>query len=208
MVIFGAAGRTGRELLRQAVERGHGVTAFVGDTSAPIVNGTKAIVARGSVANRNEVDQAIAHQDAVICALGAKSLLRRQPQLTVGMHNILASMEVMRVSRLVYLSADTVHDARRELNPLRRYVLIPMLLHNTAADHELDEAMIRQSPFDWIIVRPPVLTNGPQTGLYRSGAHLAVTTLLPRISRSDVASFMLDQLTSDAFLRQSPIVAH
>src|SRR5262249_22622897 len=135
-------------------------------------------------------------------------LLRRQPQLTLGMHNIVLSMEEAGVQRLVYLSADTVHEARRELNPLRRYLLMPILPHNTAADHELDEAMIRQSHLDWIIVRPPVLTDGPRTGAYRSGVHLAVTTLIPQISRADVADFMLDQLTNDTFLHQTPIVAH
>jgi putative NADH-flavin reductase len=68
--------------------------------------------------------------------------------------------------------------------------------------------MIRQSYLDWIIVRPPALTDGPRTGIYRSGVHLAVTTLIPQISRADVADFMLDQLSNDTFLHQTPIVAH
>jgi putative NADH-flavin reductase len=184
------------------------VTAFVRNPNTFTLAETKGVLAVGDVANRAAVDQAIAHQDAVVCALGAKTLWRRQPQLTIGMHNILSSMEQMHVSRLVYLSADTVHEARPALNPLRRYLLIPVLLHNTAADHELDEAMIQQSHLDWIIVRPPVLTDGPLTGRYRSGAHLASTRLIPQISRADVADFMLDQLTNDAFLHQAPIVAH
>jgi putative NADH-flavin reductase len=207
VVIFGAGGRTGRELVRQALSREHVVTAFVRNPSTFQAD-TNPVVAVGDVTNRAAVERAVARQEAVICALGAKSLLLRQPQLTLGMHNIVLSMEEAGVRRLVYLSADTVHEARRELNPLRRYVLIPILLHNTAADHELDEAMIRQSHLDWIIVRPPVLTDGPRTGTYRSGAHLAVAALIPQISRADVADFMLDQLTNDVFLHQTPIVAH
>jgi hypothetical protein len=126
------------------------------------------------------------------------------PSINPGLDGV----EQSRVWRLIYLSADTVHEIRRELNPLRRFLLIPILLHNTAADHELDEAMIRQSRVDWIIVRPPLLTDGPLTKRYRSGAHLATTPLVPRVSRADVAHFMLDQLTDDTFLRQSPMVAH
>jgi hypothetical protein len=72
------------------------------------------------------------------------------------MHNILMAMELARVPRLVYLSADTVSAARRELNVLRRYILIPLLFGGTAADYEIDEAMIRQSRLDWVIIRPPV----------------------------------------------------
>jgi putative NADH-flavin reductase len=162
----------------------------------------------GDVANREAVEQAVVNQEVVLSAVGARSLLRRESQLTLGVHNIVVAMEQAKTPRLIYLSADTVHDMRHELNPLRRYLVIPILLHNTAADHELDEAITRQSRLDWVIVRPPVLTNGPRTGAYRSGEHLQTKAVIPSISRADVAEFMLNQLTDNAFLHRTPSVVH
>lgn len=124
------------------------------------------------------------------------------PSLTVGTHNILLVLEAAHVPRLVYLSADTVD--RQRLNFLRRRVIVPLLLAATAADHELDEAMIRQSRLAWVIVRQPMLTDGSKTGRYRAGKSLQAEAPVPRLSRADVATFMLDQLEDDRFLGQAP----
>ena len=109
--------------------------------------------------------------------------------------------------RFIYLSADTVSEARKGLNPLRRLV-ISTLLSNTAADHELDEAMIRQSRLEWIIVRPPLLTNSPHIGHYRFGEQIESKALFPRISRADLADFMLTQLADDTFVRRTPTIMY
>jgi nucleoside-diphosphate-sugar epimerase len=127
------------------------------------------------------------------------------PSLTVGMHNILMALEAAGVPRLVYLSADTVD--RQRMGFLRRRAIVPLFLSATAADHELDEAMIRQSRLEWVIVRPPMLTNGAQTGRYQAGEALREETLVPRVARADVADFMLRQLQDDRFLRRSPSLA-
>jgi putative NADH-flavin reductase len=208
IVIFGASGATGRELVKQGLARGHIVTGFVRNPARLQLSVPNLNIVTGDVADRAAVDPAMAGQGAVLCALGAKNPLTRQPQLAIGMHNILMAMELAGVPRLVYLSADTVSAARRELNVLRRYILIPLLFGGTAADHEIDEAMIRQSHLDWVIVRPPVLTNGTHTGDFRAGEDLTMRAFIPAISRADVANFMLKQLTDDRFLHQMPIVMH
>jgi putative NADH-flavin reductase len=64
--------------------------------------------------------------------------------------------------------------------------------------------MIQQSHLDWVIVRPPLLSNGPRTGVYRAGGHLEARAVIPTISRADVADFMLRQLTDDKYLCQTP----
>jgi putative NADH-flavin reductase len=148
------------------------------------------------------VEKACAGQEAALVALGAANPFRRTPSLTVGMHNILMALEAANAQRFVYLSADTVD--RRRLNFLRGRIVVPLLLAATAADHELDEAMIRQSRLTWVIVRPPMLTNGPRTGRYRAGEDVRSRTMLPRISRRDVADFMLRQLIDNNFVRQAP----
>lgn len=158
--------------------------------------------ARRGLSDRTVVENASDGQHAAIVALGAAHPFRRMPSMTVRTHNILMALEAALVSRFVYLSADTVD--RRCLNFLRRRVIVPLLLATTAADHELDEAMIRHSRVAWMIVRPPMLTNGARTGRYCAGESLQAETPIPRISRADVAAFMLDQLEDDQFLGQAP----
>lgn len=202
LVIFGAAGATGREIAAQALDTGHVVTAFVRSPAKLGDLAPRVRVVEGDVTHRAAVEAASAGQDAAIVALGASNPFRRMPSLTVVMHNILMALEAAVVPRLIYLSADSVD--RRRLNFLRRRVIVPLLLAATAADHELDEAMIRQSRLAWVIIRPPMLTNGERTGRYFAGEDLKPSTFLPRIARADVAAFMLQQLQDDRFVHGAP----
>jgi putative NADH-flavin reductase len=143
LVIFGATGATGLQITAQAIEAGQTVTAFVRSPAKLGELATQVRVVTGDVTDRAAVEKASVGQEAVIVALGATNPFRRMPSLTVGMHNILMALEAANAARIVYLSADTVD--RQRLNFLRRRVIVPLLLAATAADHELDEAMIRQS---------------------------------------------------------------
>jgi putative NADH-flavin reductase len=204
VIVFGASGATGRELVKQGLAEGHLVTAFVRHPQKLSIADEKLRVHQGDVADRAAVDAAVPGHDAALCALGGTSLWKRNPALVVGLHNIISAMERASVRRLVYLSADVVHERRNELSFFRRKVIIPILLNRVAADHELDEAMIRQSHLDWVIVRPPLLTNGDRTGSYRSGEHLPARAFLPKVSRADLAEFMLKQLSDDTFVGRAP----
>src|SRR6266496_1079041 len=200
MLVFGASGRTGRELVKQGLAQGHTVTAFV-------IAHPQLKVVQGDAADRVSVERAVSGQDVVICALGAANLLKRDQAVVVGVHNIIMAMEEAGVRRLIYLSADTVRATRDELNAMRK-VFVPLLFHNSAADHELNESMIKQSRLDWIIVRPPMLTNGARTSAYRSGERLRARAIIPQFSRADLAEFMLNQLTDDTFLDKAAEVMY
>src|SRR5205807_9565946 len=138
---------------------------------------------------------------------GAATLLKRDQAVLVGVHNIIMAMEETGIRRLIYLSADTVRATRDELNALRK-VFVPLLFHTSAADHEMNESMIEQSPLDWIIVRPPMLTNGARSSTYRSGEHLRARAIIPQFSRADLAEFMLKQLADDTFLDKAAEVMY
>jgi len=75
-------------------------------------------------------------------------------------------------------------------------------------DHEAKERFIKRSRLNWTIVRAPRLTNGRRTGAYRSGEDIRANSIIPTISRADVADFMLKQLTSDTYLRKAPGVMY
>ena len=207
ILVFGASGRTGRELVKQALAQGYRVSAFVRHPAPFDIEHPQLKVVQGDAADRASVESAVKGQDAVICALGAANLLKRDQAVVVGVHNIILAMEEAGTRRLIYLSADTVRDSRDELNALRK-VFVPLLFHNSAADHEINERMIEQSHLNWIIVRPPMLTSGARIGSYRSGERLTTRAIIPQFSRADLAEFMLKQLADDFYLDKAAEVMY
>jgi len=82
VVVLGATGATGRLLTSGASERGHHVTAFARRPSA--VTATVDRVVGGNVADAGRLEEAVSGSDAVLCALGAATPLRRDPVLVDG----------------------------------------------------------------------------------------------------------------------------
>jgi putative NADH-flavin reductase len=208
VVVFGATGGTGRELVGQALAQGHQVTAFVRSVSRLSPRSRDTHVVQGDVSDPAAVAGAIEDQNAVLCALGAATPLHHDRTLIDGMRHIVGAMESSGTRRLVYLSFLGVRDGRTQLSVLGRFVVAPLVLRTVVADHEEKERIIRQSGLDWIIVRPPRLTYGPSRGQYRHGVNIRATSLIPRISRADLADFMLRQLSDNTYLCKAPAVMY
>jgi putative NADH-flavin reductase len=208
IAIFGAAGATGRALVMQALTQGHQVTAFVRTPSKFDLTHANLNVVQGDVADAAAVELALFGQDAVLCTLGASTPLKRDQTLVNGMDNIVRAMERSGPRRLIYLSFLGVSGGREQLSLLGRYVVAPLILRNVVTDHEAKEIIITRSCLDWTIVRSPRLTNGPHTGAYRHGGNIKATSMIPMISRADVADFMLLQLDDLAYLRKAPAVMY
>ena len=207
LLVFGSTGGTGRELVKQALAQGHEVTAYarhpakLGDKKHPSLQ-----VARGDVLDPVAVEQAVAGHDAVLCAIGAgagRTTLREE-----GTRNIVRAMEKGGVRRLVCQSSMGVGDSRANLGFLTKYVIVPVFLRHAFADHERQETVVKASALDWTIVRPPHLKDGPHTGTYRHGFPATDTGIQGKISRADVADFMLKQLTDNTYLHQTPGVSY
>ena len=110
--------------------------------------------------------------------------------------------------RLICQSSLGVGDSRANLGFLTKYVIVPVFLRHAFADHERQEAVVKESALDWTIVRPPHLKDGPHTGTYRHGFPTTDTGIQGKISRADVADFMLKQLTADTYLHRTPGVSY
>ena len=201
LLIFGAAGKTGHELVRQALAQGHAVSAFVRNPSKLSVTHENLKIVQGDVKDYSSIESAIKGHDAVLSALGVSKPLKRDPIVVEGVGHIVKAMEQQGMKRFIYLSATAVSESRKESGFLIRH-LVSKIARNELADHEEKERIVRSSRLDWTIVRAPALTNGPQTGVYRSGETIIANSLLPKMSRADVAEFMLKQLTTDAFVRK------
>jgi putative NADH-flavin reductase len=205
--VFGATGGTGRELLKQALEMGHLVTACVRDPSK-IKESTHADlkVIQGDVLDRKTVEETVAAQDAVLSALGAgarKTSLRED-----GTRVIVEAMENLGVKRFISLSSLGVGDSRENLGFFTKHIVVDILLRYAIADHERQESVVRASGLDWTIVRPGQLTDGPRTGVYQHGFPEGFRGIKTRISRTDVAEFMLKQVSDARYLRECPGISY
>ena len=202
LVIFGASGGTGRHLVDQALAAGHHVTVFVRSETAIAEPHERLRIVQGDVRQANQVAAVIGGQDAVLSALGPHE---RGPVdlCTAAMSTILAAMEGLGVRRLVALSA---YGARESHDGGLYNFMLWRMQKEKMLDKEGIEKLIAHSAVDWTMVRPPALTNGPRTSRYHSGIGLRMR-LTSRISRADVADFMLRQVAGTAYLRMSPAIA-
>ena len=207
LLIFGSTGGTGRELLTQALDQGHQVVAFARNPSKiGDITSANLRVIRGDVLDSAAVESAVAGQEAVLSTIGAgaaRSTIRED-----GTRNIVGAMEKAGVQRLICQSSLGVGDSRANLGLFTKYIIVSVFLRHAFADHERQEAVVKRSSLDWTIVRPPHLKDGPRTGAYRHGFTPADRQIKGKISRADVADFMLKQLTDDRYLQETPGVSY
>lgn len=205
LIVFGATGSIGRHLMEQAPAQGHRVTAFA-RAPKPMDSDPENLTWRqGDVFDADAVAEATQGQDAVLVALGAgaKGGVRCK-----GTQNVISGMERHGVKRLVCLSTLGAGDSREVLNFFWKHIMFGLLLRAAYKDHMDQEAAVMNSDLDWTLVRPSGFTDGPLTGAYKHGFPNTERDLTPKISRADVAQFMLQQLTDDAYLRQVPGISY
>lgn len=189
LVVLGATGATGLEIVRQAIEHGHYVTPFVRSPERLQPFQERITIKQGDLLNRDELERVIEGHDAVVSGFGprlpvskadANLLQRFAGALTGAMHR--AGVRRVVVESVAFLFRDSVVPPA--------YLLGRLLFPGIVADASAMERVFGESELDWTIVRPPELTDKPYTGRYR-----VREDHLPRfgfkISRADVADFML-----------------
>lgn len=203
IAVFGATGGTGQQVVQQGLAAGHSISALVRDPSRLAVQDERLTVVEGDVLDRPKVDETIAGADAVIVSLGNTS---NNPDYIVsrGTEVIVDAMTAVgRPMRLIVVSSLGVGESRDQV-PFAFKMLMNTVLKKAMEDKERQEALVKASGFDWIIVRPGGLTSGPETGSYKSGVDVRLTA--GQVSRADVAAFVLQQLDDDTYLRQAPAI--
>jgi putative NADH-flavin reductase len=207
ILVFGASGKTGHELVKQALAQGHHVTAFVSTPSRLHVADNPLSVLQGNVTNYALVENAVKGHDAVFSTLGAASPFKYDHTVVDGITNIVRAMEQEKVNRLIYMSAINVEESRKHAGLLVK-LFATTLLKTETAGHEAREKIIQQNQLAWTLVRPATLTNGKRTGEYRYGEMVKAKGIAVTISRADVADFLLRQLTDNTFLRKAATVMY
>ena len=207
IIIFGASGGTGREVVKQALEAGHMVTVFVRTPSKINMQHPNLRVVQGDVMDAPAIDQAVTGQDAVISTLGPT----RPPvprMMETAARNIIAAMNKHGLRRLIATTGAGVRQP--EDQPKLVDTLIGVLLSLLAGEVVRDSAegvrLIQSSDLDWTIARFPRLMDGPHTGKYRAGYVSKESST--QLSRADAADFVLKELTENNWLRKLPLVSY
>ena len=206
ILVVGASGGTGRELVRQALELGHDVTALVRKPKKFDLKHPHLQVIQGNVLDYSAVEAAVRHQQAVVCALGHKRWFYPNRIVSEGTHNILRAMQSHNVPRFICETSLGIGNSIGRLGLLYTFVVIPLILPFVFADKLRQEQRIQESDVDWVIVRPAVLNNSAPRGRYRHAHNLGNFIWTKRIARADVADFMLKQLTDDTYIGSAAAV--
>ena len=206
IVVFGASGKTGQEIVGQALDQGLEVTAFVRDAAKLAIKDSRLHIIEADVLkDQSAITSAIAGKDAIICALGVANSLKSAGLIAGGLAAIVPAAEKHDVRRVILISAFGVGDSSRNA-PLVPRLMYRLLLGDIYRDKNAGEDIVKASSLDWTIIQPVMLTDGPSSGTYRNGERLELHGI-PKIARSEVAHFALAQLASKVFLRKTAVIS-
>ncbi|MFI5960179.1 NAD(P)-dependent oxidoreductase [Cryptosporangium sp. NPDC051539] len=203
VVVLGAAGRTGRLIVTEAVRSGHRVTAAVRNpASVPAAPGLR--VQRADVRDADSLRVAIEGHNTVVCAIGAPGRTAHN-LYSDGARATVSAMRATGVTRLLAITSVGVrHDDPHHTWWYRG--LIRPIGADLYADMARMEQIVRDSGLDWTFVRPTYLQDREPTGNYR-----ATDNSTPkggwRITRTDVARFIVEELDAHRWSRQAPSLA-
>jgi uncharacterized protein YbjT (DUF2867 family) len=205
VLLLGATGGTGREIVREAGAQGHSVVALVRSrTNATGLAGAELV--EGDARDEQALSRALEGCSGVISSLGTPmSPFREVTLLSVATRALVTAMDSRNVRRLVCITGLGAGDSRGHGGFLFDNLFFPLLLRKVYEDKNRQEDIVRASKLDWVLVRPVVLNDKPARGTVRaqtdlSGIHGGA------VSRSDVAKFVVQQLTDDTWLRRAPLI--
>ncbi|HVP65237.1 MAG TPA: SDR family oxidoreductase [candidate division Zixibacteria bacterium] len=206
LAVFGATGPTGLQLVRQALEAGHSVRALVRNPSRMTITNNSLRVVMGDVLDLEACRKTLLGSEGALSCLGSRNLFKNVKVVSRGTQNIMSTMVQMGLRRLVVESAYGASESY-DLAGAGMKLVVRTILAAPYADKNIIEPEIKASSLDWTIVRPVALTNGPRTGKYRVGDDLRLGAGA-RISRADVAEFMLREFSERKWVGKAPSIAY
>lgn len=206
IAIIGATRGIGLALVESALADGHEVTALVRDPSRMPVSDVRLRLVTGSAEDAASIAELTEGQDVVCDTLGTRNLTREVTLFSHSAKNLAAALRSDQL--LIAVTGIGTGDSKGHATFLYDRVFLPFVLRRMYADKERQEAIIKERIARWMIVRPAYLTNGPRTGNYEALTDLRGVKAGPssRISRADVADFILAQAKTPDFIGQTPLL--
>jgi len=207
IVVFGATGGTGRHVVFRALELGYTVAAYTRSPQKITETHPNLLVIEGEIGDAARIESAVRGAEAVISTLGPTDA-RARFVVAAGTENILASMKNSGVSRLVVTAGAGVPDPNDAPKFINRFMdfLVRSVSRSVYEDMAKTVEVVRASGLDWTIVRVPMLTDHPGTGDVTAawvGKGMGM-----RLSREDLAAFLVDQLRDDTYLHMAPALSN
>jgi len=209
IAIFGASGATGLLLTKRCLARGHTVTALLrAPESFPMRSAVNVI--QGSAFDSAAVAQTIEGAEVVLSALGARSL-GREEVLERAVPQIVAAMQQKGVRRIIVLGSAGAKPGALDKQPAWRRWIVEHLVSRTllkwpVASQRAQYAALSASGLDWTMALPPMLTNTRGHGKWRLDPDALPPNAI-RISREDVADFMMQQIDNPQWIKQAVYIA-
>ena len=206
ILIFGASGKTGRKLITQGLRKGHNITAFVRNPASLKLWDDNLRIIKGDALNLNDVDSAITGQDVVISALGnrtSQTIWKSNKNISNALNNIILGMNNHKVKRLLSITSFGVN---KKIFPLEK-LYIKVILWKLFADIPKQEELIKKSNLNWTILRPARLVDTNKTGQYKTGEDLSIG-LFSKISRADVADFLIKNIQNDDLVGKTITISY
>lgn len=202
--MIGASGKTGKLVVKQLVDKGYSVSALARRAETVKTYGQRVSVVVGDATNLEDLNQALAGQDAVISTIGSKPMQQTSLE-TAFIKNLLAAPASKQLKRFIWVSIWGVAASQDKIFGSMKLASKTAIKH-IFADKNRAEALLASSQLPFVMVRPGFLSQAPAKGNVQ--ASLTGENLRHTISRADLAEFMTQQLTSDHWLRQAPLVGY
>jgi putative NADH-flavin reductase len=213
ILVYGATGRTGKLVVEYALQQGYAVTALVRNPDKIIIRSERLTVLKGFPTNIADVRSAMKDSHYVINVLSALSQkdsmsFRKLPPphvLKTTIQHSITSMKEYGIRRIISLSSIGVGDSYQYAPWYMRFFIRVSNFRIVFADHHAQEQLLQHSGLDWTVVRPVALNNNEQTGELVVSYNEAPSPF--KMSRKQLAMFMVDNLESDAYLHKKPILS-
>ncbi|XP_030647453.1 uncharacterized protein At2g34460, chloroplastic [Chanos chanos] len=210
IAVLGATGQTGQQLVNQALQQGHTVTAVVRNPGKLTVTHEKLKVVEGDIFSTDSLTSHFKDQDAVMSCLGFSPSFYGVTGYTLSMRAALNAMREARVNRIITMTSwYTDPDSGSKASFAIRYLLLPMIRSVLTNMYEMENYLKKSEDINWTVARPPGLRNAPATDkeiLTHEGYYVPDASGLPMresITRGDVARFMLSLLDSNAWMKKA-----
>ena len=207
ILLIGASRGIGFELLQQLLSAGHNITAVIRNPQRLQISNDNLKVIKGDILDKKSVEDGVEGQEAVCITIGINPTLKPVEVFSRGTGLVIEAMKKLSCRRLVCVTGIGAGDSCNHGGFFYDRIINPLLLKNLYADKDRQEAIIRNSGLEWVIVRPGFLTNGPRTGQYRVLNDLRGIKA-KKISRADVADFIVRELEHLKHKGQTPLITY
>jgi len=206
---LGANGAVGQLALDDLLKANHQITALVRNASSIPRKHPLLTVVEGDPTNAADLENLLAGQEVVLSTLGARSNKKTTLRVDVA-RNLAAGMKKHGVRKLVWLDAAGVGSSKEFVQRSSFFfgrIIVPLFLNHMYEDAAVADNIIERSGCDWVIVRPMSFTNNAKTGNITIVTDMSLTVRLRlRITRADVAVFLVEQVVKDDHVGQMPVI--